>query len=179
VTVPIDGVDTIRERGKLMLFTPAYHEDTDTAANGTEWVLAGTPLKVVDVRRDLGRTPIPRDGVVLSYGGLEPPSPLDWLLPGTVVTFDTTWKILNGTPPARFDEARDIINGAGLLVRDGAPLSGWLATENLQPGSFTDVRHPRTLIGVDRRGHVWLIAIDGRRSAPVGMTFAACALSSA
>src|SRR5262245_32833716 len=82
-TVAIDGVDSIRERGKLMLYTPAYHTDTDTAGNGTEWVLGGKPLKVIDIRRDLGKTPIPRDGVVLSFGGLEPASPLDWLLPGT------------------------------------------------------------------------------------------------
>ena len=29
--VTIDGVDTTRERGKLMLYTPSYHPDTDTA----------------------------------------------------------------------------------------------------------------------------------------------------
>ena len=34
------------------------------------------------MRRDLGKTPIPRDGAVLSFGGLEPPAPLDWLSPG-------------------------------------------------------------------------------------------------
>src|SRR5262245_52550903 len=28
VTVQVDGVDTTRERGKLMLYTPAYHPDT-------------------------------------------------------------------------------------------------------------------------------------------------------
>ena len=171
-TVPIDGVDTIRERGKLMLYTPAYHADTDTAANGTEWILGGKPLKVIDIRKDLGKTPIPRDGAVLSFGGLELPSPLEWLLAGTAVTFKTTWKILNGTPEARFEEARDIINGAGLLVKDGTPMSGWQQSENLVPGTFTDVRHPRTLIGLDRRGALWLIAIDGRQpDRSVGMSF--------
>ena len=172
-TVPIDGVDTTRERGKLMLYTPAYHADTDTAPKGTEWVLTGNPLKVVSMRIDAGKTPIPRDGVVLSYGGLDLPPTLDWLLPDVEVTLTTTWKILNGTPNARFDAAREIINGAGLLVRDGAPMSGWQATENLVPATFTDVRHPRTIIGVDRHGAVWLAAIDGRQpDHSVGMTFA-------
>jgi hypothetical protein len=55
-----------------------------------------------------------------------------------------------------FESAREIVNGAGLLVRDGAPMSGWQATENLVPGTFTDVRHPRTLIGLDRKGALWL-----------------------
>src|SRR6187402_1828023 len=68
-TVPIDGVDTTRERGKLMLYTPAYHDDTDTAPAGTEWVLDGTPLQIVEVRSGVGRAPIPRSGAVLSYGG--------------------------------------------------------------------------------------------------------------
>ena len=35
--LPIDGVDTTRERGKLMLFTPMYGTTTDTAPTGTEW----------------------------------------------------------------------------------------------------------------------------------------------
>lgn len=170
--VDIAGVNTTRERGKLMLYTPQYHTDTDTAGNGTEWVLAGNPLRVSHVRRDLGRTPIPRDGVVLSFGGLDPPSPLDWLAPGTAVTLVPTWKILNGTPPERFESARDIFNGAGLLRRDGATMADWLATEVLQPATFTDVRHPRTLLGVDRRGDLWLVAIDGRQPAySVGMRF--------
>ncbi|HUF47117.1 MAG TPA: hypothetical protein VMM93_04815, partial [Vicinamibacterales bacterium] len=72
--VPIDGVDTTRARGRLMLYTPAYHGDTDTAANGTEWALSGDPLTVREVRRDLGQTPIPQGGAVLSYGGLDLPA---------------------------------------------------------------------------------------------------------
>jgi hypothetical protein len=52
-------VDTTRARGKLMLYTPAYHADTDTAGNGVEIVIAGKPLKVKEIRRDVGRTPIP------------------------------------------------------------------------------------------------------------------------
>jgi hypothetical protein len=172
-SVQIDGVDTTRERGKLMMYTPKYHADTDTAANGTEWVVAGNPLKVTEVRRDLGKAPIPRDGVVLSFGGLDPPSPLDWLSPGTIVTFSTSWRILNGTPAERFDQAGDVINGAGLLRRNGVTLSNWLASESLQPSAFTDVRHPRTLLGIDRRGYLWLVAIDGRQpDRSIGMTFA-------
>ena len=39
--VEIAGVDTTRQRGRLMLFTPAYHQHTDTPATGLEWVLQG------------------------------------------------------------------------------------------------------------------------------------------
>jgi len=162
-SVYLDGVDTTRERGKLMLFTPMYHADTDTAANGTEWILSGAPLKITDVRKDLGKTAIPRDGVVLSYGGLDPPAPIDWLAAGTEVTFVRHWKAVNGTPETRFESARDVINGAGLLRREGKTLSNWQEAEGLAPATFIDVRHPRTLLGIDRRGALWMIAIDGRQ----------------
>ena len=52
-------------------------------------------------------------------------------------------------------------------------MSDWLAKENLQPATFTDVRHPRTLIGIDRKGMLWLVAVDGRQpDYSTGMTFA-------
>ena len=35
--------------------------------------------------------------------------------------------------------------------------------ESLNQATFIDARHPRTLVGVDDRGFVWLAAIDGRQ----------------
>ena len=172
VRVAIDGLDTIRERGKLMLYTPSYHRDTDTAANGVEWVVSGKPLKVTEIRRDAGRTPIPRDGAVLSFGGLELPDDLAALAVGATVTFEPVWKTVHGLAPRRLDEADHVVNGAGLLRRYGVPITNWREAENLNPLTFIDVRHPRTLIGVDRRGMIWLVAIDGRQpNYSVGMTF--------
>jgi hypothetical protein len=169
----IDGVDTTRARGKLMVYTPSYHSDTDTAPRGIEWVIAGTPLQVVEIRRDAGKTPIPPDGVVLSYGGLEPPEPLAWLEPGTPVRLRAHWQSETGLPHDTFDTAVDIINGAGLLIRNGKTLDNWHTTENLKASTFTAVRHPRTLIGVDGAGSIWLVVIDGRQpDHSMGMTFA-------
>jgi hypothetical protein len=171
--VAIDGVDTTRERGKLMLYTTSYHADTDTAANGIEWVITGRPLGVIEIRRDAGRTPIPRGGAVLSFGGLDPPPDLAALVVGTRVVFEPAWKSVHGLSSGRFDEADHIVNGAGLLKRNGQPVTNWREVENLNPLTFLDVRHPRTLIGVDRRGFIWLIAVDGRQPGySLGMTFA-------
>jgi hypothetical protein len=171
-TLPIDGVDTTRERGKLMLYTPAYHTDTDTAPNGVEWVLDGQPLKVVEIRRDSGRAPIPRTGAVLSFGGLEPTEALAALVPGVTVTVDTAWRSLNGVDAARFDQADHIVNGAGLLKIGGRVPSNWESGEGLNPTSFIAMRHPRTLIGVDAAGLIWLVAVDGRQpDHSVGMSF--------
>jgi len=171
--VAIDGLDTTRERGRLMLYTPSYHRDTDTAANGVEWVIAGRPPTVTEIRHDAGRTPIPRDGAVLSFGGLELPDDLALLEEGTRVAVEPVWKTVHGLSSSRLDEADHIVNGAGLLKRGGEAMTNWREVENLNAATFIDVRHPRTLIGVDRRGVIWLIAIDGRQlTYSVGMTFA-------
>jgi hypothetical protein len=169
--VPVNGVDTTRERGKLTLYTPAYHADTDTAPTGTEIVARGTPLTIRAVRPNTGRTPIPRDGVVLSFGGLELPEAIAALRPGVTIAIATNWKSVSGLPPSIFERARDVINGAGLLRRSGHAITDW-TVEALNTTAFVETRHPRSLIGVDDRGFVWLVAVDGRRPGyAAGMTF--------
>ena len=173
-TVPIDGVDTTRERGKLMLYTPAYHADTDTAPKGTEWVLSGNPLKVVAMRIDTGKTPIPRDGVVLSYGGLDLPPTLDWLLPEVEVTLH--------------DHVEDPERHAGSALRKRARdrqrrracscATALRCRAGRRPRTWCPARSPTS--GIRARssasigaGALWLVAIDGRQpDHSVGMTFA-------
>jgi len=173
--VPVDGVDTTRARGKLMMYTPSYHSDTDTAPTGTEWVLRGQPLKVAEIRPGAGRTPIPRDGVVLSFGGALTDANADALAalqPGVEVSVETAWTALHGLRDDRLNAADSIVNGAGLLRVKGRVLTGW-HEESLNTEVFVGARHPRTLIGVDRHGAIWLAAIDGRQpDQSVGMTFA-------
>ena len=93
-SVPVDGVDTTRERGKLMLYTPSYFMDSDTAPGGVEWMLipASTTdtFRVLDIRHDAGHTPIPARGGVLSFGGLELPEALAALAPKTDVTLSAS-----------------------------------------------------------------------------------------
>jgi hypothetical protein len=154
-----------------MLYTPSYHADTDTAPTGTEWVLRGTPLTVTEVRHASGHTPIPRDGAVLSFGGTDLPESLAMLTPGTLVTITTNWRSRHGVTPEQLDVANHIVNGAGLLRRDGANVTTW-RSEGLNDEQVTTVRHPRTLIGRDVRGFIWLAAVDGRQPGySVGMTF--------
>jgi len=168
--VAIAGVDTTRRRGELMLFTPRYHAHTDTAGNGTEWVLRGSPLRVVERRHGDGSASIPRDGIVLSFGGMTPPGPLDALEVGREASLKWRYRASLGTPVDTWHQARDIIGGAGLLVSRGRPVDAW-EEEQLREG-FTTERHPRTIIGVDESGEIWLATIDGRQPGhSVGMTF--------
>jgi hypothetical protein len=154
-----------------MLYNASYHADTDTAPEGTEWVLTGRPLTVREIRSNTGHTLIPRDGIVLSYGGVDLPPPLEALRLNVRVDMVTAWKTLNGLSPSQLDRVDDIVNGAGLLRRKGRLFTDW-TVEKLAHDTFLDVRHPRTLIGVDDHGFIWLAAIDGRQpDHSVGMMF--------
>jgi hypothetical protein len=170
ITVPIDGVDTTRARSKLMLYTPRFGPDSDTADTGVEWQLGGAPLRVIERRPNAGKTSIPRDGAVLSFGGTVLPTGLETLDRDQVVSLDTQFDIRLGTPAAEWALASDIVGGAGLLIRNGEVLTDW-TDEQLRAG-FSTERHPRTMIGTSRGGIIWLVTVDGRNpDVSVGMTF--------
>jgi hypothetical protein len=173
ITVPIDGVDTTRARDKLMLFTPRYRSATDTPPTGTEWSIDGDPPRVTAVRPSQGHTPIPRTGGVLSFGGTTLPEALAALQAGTSIALTSAWTTEQGLSPAALDAADAIVAGAGLLRAHGKPLAQWDATEGVSVDAFINARHPRTIIGVDGRGQIWLGVIDGRKpNYSIGMTFA-------
>ncbi len=167
-TMVVDGVDTTRLRGRLMLFTPAYHEHTDTAPGGLEWSVGGRPARVLGGPFPDGKAVIPKDGFVLSYGGRSPPVGLSSLKEGTRVDLVPRYSPLSGDAAA-WAAATDIIGGAGLLARDGHYIEDWRA-EEFGPG-FAENRHPRTMIGRDADKTIWLVAVDGRQPAlSAGMT---------
>jgi phosphodiester glycosidase len=174
-SIAVDGVDTTRSIGALMVYTPRYGPTSDTAPTGIEWVLehgpgaAAATFTVAERRWHVGKTPIPREGAVLSYGGLTPPAPLDKLAPGDKVTLRETWTAGTGGVD-RWRTAADVVSGAGLLRRGDADVKEW-QPEHLTP-TFLG-RHPRTMLGIDRAGFAWLVTVDGRQpDASNGMTLA-------
>ncbi len=156
----IAGVDTTRQRGRLMLFTPAYHQHTDTPATGLEWVVQGKPLRVTSGPLATGKTPIPRDGYVLSFGGTRPPAPLQSLRIGSRVELDTKYTAVDGSE-ADWEKAEAIVGGAGLLLLDGRIITDWKVEQLAQ--TFAQTRHPRTLVGTHADGSIWLVTVDGRQ----------------
>jgi Phosphodiester glycosidase len=159
-SIQIDGVDTTRAIGRLMLFTPAYHTDTDTAPGGLEWTLAGNPLRVEGQSRTQGKTPIPPDGFVLSFGGKTPPAALRALRRGARVTLDTIYEPVEGRSDA-WARADHIVSGAGLLLLNGRMIDDWSIEGVDLP--FSGNRHPRTMIGTAADGAIWLVTVDGRQ----------------
>ena len=167
-TIPIDGIDTTRLRGQLMLFTPSYHADTDTAKGGLEWVIDQKRGRVVSGPHREGKTRIPPQGYVLSYGGEAAPEKLRSLTRGTRVRLEISYAPLEGEQKS-WQLAQDVVGGAGLLIRDGRDVEDW-SVEQFNQG-FAENRHPRTMIGTTPDGTIWLVTIDGRQpELSVGMS---------
>jgi hypothetical protein len=170
-SVAAAAVNTPRPPGQVVWLNHLFNRHTDTTEAGTEWVVAGSPPAVIERRADAMRTGIPRDGAVLSFGSGAPAPPLDRLGVGDPVRADVVYRTALRTIPGEWERAPDAIGGAGLLMFKGQPIHDW-TVEGLRAG-FDIERHPRTMIGVDHGGGIWLIAADGRNPLlSLGMTFA-------
>lgn len=65
----------------------------------------------------------------------------------------------------------ELVGGWPVILRDGASVAERAATRELTIAGNANVRHPRSLIGFDAdTSHLFLVAIDGRSTASVGMT---------
>ena len=167
-TIAIDGIDTTRLRGQLMLYTPSYHADTDTAKGGLEWVIDRQRGRLISGPHRDGKTRIPARGFVLSFGGERAPEALQLLGRGTRVRLDVSYEPYEGEPKSWL-LAQDIVGGAGLLIRDGRDIEDW-SIERFNQG-FAENRHPRTMIGTAADNTIWLVTVDGRQpEQSVGMT---------
>ena len=83
----------------------------------------------------------------------------------------TSYRTRLGTKPKDWAQARYAVSGAGLLMLDGRDFHEW--TDEQLAAGFDTTRHPRTVIGEDQAGAVWLITVDGRQPAlSLGMSFA-------
>jgi len=58
-----------------------------------------------------------------------------------------------------FDRWREALASGPILIDEGETFA---YGEVPQPDNFYDRRHPRSVVGLDGRGNVWLIVVDGR-----------------
>ena len=107
----------------------------------------------VGIRDRRGRTELLFDRVRVTTAGRRP-----------------LYEPLLGTSPHDWSRAPEAVGGAGLLMLDGRALMDW--TDERIAAGFDTTRHPRTIIGTDARGAIWLVTIDGRNpSRSLGMSF--------
>jgi hypothetical protein len=166
--IDVDGINTGPVADGIVLSTKDFGPRTQAPAGGYELeVRAPAPLRTGPAQRQPGalvRTEtggsaaIPSDGVVLSGLG----SGADRLR-RFVESQPTSAVELVVDTPAGLEQA---VGGHPVLLRDGQPLP-------LDTGDSKVVKHhPRTVIGWDDHGAVWIVVADGRQDHSRGLTLA-------
>lgn len=155
-----------RERGRddLVLYTPARGSSTRTNRFGVEMTLRfvrgsglalGTTsaVRIVSYRR-AGDTKIPPNGAVLSgHGRAARALRALWSRTQTREAGRQLLLRVDTTPPVRM-----AVGGTPILVRDSA---AWFADNET---TFVRARSPRTVVGWNEHGDLWLVTIDGRQA---------------
>lgn len=153
-TSNITHINRYRGNNELILYTFDYADTTKTNEFGDEVVLdvlegeakSGQTmrLKVSEVRKDAGNTPLAAGKVVLSASGTARPV-LAGLKAGDEITASFNF-------PAGFENVKVAMSGYQLM-QNGTVLN------NVPPAGI----HPRTAIGSKADGTVVMIEIDGRQ----------------
>lgn len=163
----IHMVNTVRNRGYLLLYTPVFNTSTLTAPGGLEIIVE---KGLVSGLSSEGDAVIPEDGFVLSYGV---DSAREAERPEIGQPVEIYWEFKPMRPEnADSDDWKEmdfLVGGAGLLVSNGKALEDF-RVEKLSEG-FDTTRHPRTAVGIDSRGRWVFVVVDGRQPGlSVGMS---------
>jgi hypothetical protein len=178
----INRVNTHRDDGAIVLYTPRFGARTQTAAGGVEVVLdlkhrveanGSQVLTVLKVRHGGGNTRLRPGRAVLSVRNRAH----GWvyrLRPGQHLTLNT-------------QIGRKVDRACGGLTE---PAPGWGPVVEAQGGNHYTLRpsgiaapsrreypqgserHPRTNVGITADGRVLMVTVDGRRSNSIGVTLA-------
>jgi hypothetical protein len=149
---------------------PAGPESDEPAPPGATrtWLLraAGSKWTAVSVA-SAPAADLPGTGWLLFRGPVVPPA-FDRIRVGDTLSVEPR---VDASQPRVWRDAPDAVGGAGLLVAGGTAVADWAPEQTVD--AFRTDRHPRTVIGVDGEGRIWLIAVDGRHpDVSVGMSFA-------
>lgn len=166
--VAIDGVNVRARSDGIVAYTPDYGPRTPEAPGTYALVLrAPEPLRTgPDVRQPVsllgsdrdGATPIPPGGMALAGSG----TGADRLRRFAADHASDPVELRSHTPAG----LQHTVAGHPVLLRDGQPVAlDRTADRHL-------VRHPRTVIGWDRAGTIWLVVVDGRQVTSRGIGLA-------
>ncbi|TDQ42868.1 Ig-like domain-containing protein [Aureibacillus halotolerans] len=153
--VPLSHINRSRGNNQLVLYTTDYFTSTKTNSEGDEIILdvlegsvqSGQTLilRVKDVRKSQGDTPLEEGTVVLSASGTAKESVTDLQIGDELSAsfqFDGEWA-----------DVTLAIGGNGPLIKDGVA----------QDTGFNAGVHPRTAIGTKADGSIVLFEVDGRQ----------------
>ena len=167
----LSGVNVARGNNRIYLYTKAVGPNTRAKNDGAELVLrlvkpgpvrlgADAAVEVVGLRDKRSGAPLAAGTVVLSAAGTG------------ANTLRSLWKEmgrgLSRSAVLRLGTGPNVVESIG-----GTPVllqGGNIVVDTTT--SFAKSRNPRSMIGWNAAGDVWLVAIDGRQPASVGMSLA-------
>lgn len=169
--IPVTAVNDAPPADGLALYTPAYGARTEPSAR-TELVVGAAAgvaslnqpavLQLRGVRSGAG--PIPADGAVLSGDGVAGQQLRDiWAHRPTGAPASAELMV---TSPV---DAVVSLGAEPVVLRDGKRALPWRDPNLIYP------RQPHTLVGWNKAGDIYLIAVDGRQPGSDGVTMAEAA----
>ncbi len=173
----LTGVNRFRSNEQAMFYNTSYGcDEARSDSTGVELVLrliegqmwsAGDTLRVVVEEKARGDATLWEAVSVISVGERHP----DYSFYASVGEKDTLRLILGFDNP-HLTGIRQVVGGAGMILVDGEEVHASNRENERLPEAFLTNRHPRTLVASNRTGDkVWLITVDGRQEASVGMSF--------
>lgn len=169
----IDGLNVDRGKDSITVYTPDYGSKTPSGSGVAELVAqvadpaqigrlgATANLSLVGLGTKGGKKIAPGTVVISGKGRGKAAVQALWDRRAQVGSAAT---LLVSTSPA----VSESIGVNPLVLRGGQPAFG-------NSGSFIKAREPRTLLGWNQAGDVWLITVDGRQSASKGWSMAEAA----
>jgi hypothetical protein len=166
-TLGISAVNATPKANQLVLYTPDWGAKTATSSSAAEIVVtASQPLGRIGQSvtanfssLSAGNSSIPPGGAVLSANGTAVAALKDL---GNKIKAGTLGKSLT----LRFDSpinVKDSVGGYPMLLAGG---------KNVFPvDSFATGREPRTFVGWNPAGDMFIVAVDGRQTPSKGFTF--------
>ena len=163
---PVRGIDRVRGKNELIVYTPTFCTSTCTASLGSEVVVKcgsapvtpGMPMvaNVSEVRTGCGDTRIVDGTIVLSGSGMAADFIDQHLKPETPITirFD-----LKPARSAGWDKVVEAVSGGPWLVKDGVPYID-VEAENIKP-DISRGQHARTAVGATADGKLVIATVGG------------------
>lgn len=147
----ITGVNQGRGKDSVILYSPAWGEQTGTGKDGIELIISGSVVKEVLI----GNSPIPQDGYVISLSG-----PATQFLTENVKVGDKLDVHIKIIPYSTAPKSiLHMISGGPRLVKNSI-----IYVSKHEEKFRTDIakgRSARTAVGITREGKLLLITVDG------------------
>lgn len=171
----LDGVNVVPSNGQgLVLWLPEANgrlrADTTHAGRELRVTVVGGSWRDSLVLRARGRVtaadsmPLAAaEGALVAYGAAA--ARLD-----SIARLQRTFDVHASWLPS-VGAIEQLVGGWPVILRDRVTMVEEAATREFTAGGNANVRHPRSLVGFDAdTSHLYLIAVDGRSAASVGMT---------